>query len=176
MLYLIDGHNLIGKIPGLKLSDLDDEERLVEMLQCFCRVERHTVEVFFDQAPPTKAGTSMRGMITVHAVRKGKTADDAIKERLHALERAAKNVRVVSSDRQVQAEARACGAEVISSEDIAPRLLEDSTGQGLPGKEPKKTRTPAAAPKPRIEPKLSTSEVDEWMQLFRDGKDQKKQK
>ena len=31
---LIDGHNLIGALPGLKLSDPDDEARLAHTLRC----------------------------------------------------------------------------------------------------------------------------------------------
>ena len=30
---LIDGHNLIAKLPGIHLDDPDDEERLVERLR-----------------------------------------------------------------------------------------------------------------------------------------------
>ena len=50
MPYLIDGHNLIPKIPGLSLEMLDDEDRLIELLQEFARVRRQRIEVFFDQA------------------------------------------------------------------------------------------------------------------------------
>ena len=52
MNYLIDGHNLIAKIPGLSLSMPDDEERLVELLNRFGQHSRGKLEVFFDGAPP----------------------------------------------------------------------------------------------------------------------------
>ena len=35
MSYLIDGHNLIPKIPGLTLRQMDDENELIEILQRF---------------------------------------------------------------------------------------------------------------------------------------------
>ena len=52
MPYIIDGHNLIPRIPDLSLQDIDDEMQLVEMLQDFCRISRKKVEVYFDNAPP----------------------------------------------------------------------------------------------------------------------------
>jgi hypothetical protein len=44
MPYLIDGHNLIPKIPGMNLGDVDDETQLIEMLQEFCRRRRKQVK------------------------------------------------------------------------------------------------------------------------------------
>ena len=49
---IIDGHNLIPKIPGLSLQAIDDETQLVELLGEYCRLSRRQVEVFFDNAPP----------------------------------------------------------------------------------------------------------------------------
>ena len=82
MAYLIDGHNLIPKIAGLSLSAIDDEQELINRLQAYCRRERKTVEVFFDQAPPGFAGTRAYGAVKAHFVRKGRTADEAIRLRL----------------------------------------------------------------------------------------------
>jgi hypothetical protein len=33
MPYIVDGHNLIPKVPGLNLQDMEDELQLVELLQ-----------------------------------------------------------------------------------------------------------------------------------------------
>lgn len=33
MNYLIDGHNLIARTPGLSLADPDDEAKLVQLLR-----------------------------------------------------------------------------------------------------------------------------------------------
>src|SRR5918996_1831194 len=121
MPYLIDGHNLIPKL-GLRLDSIDDEMELITILQEFCRLEQRQVEVFFDGAPAPQAGTRKLGAITAHFVRLGATADNAIRIRLKKLGKSARNWTVVSSDRQVQAEARAVHAEVISSDSFAAML------------------------------------------------------
>ena len=149
MPYLIDGHNLIPKL-GLRLDSLDDEMELVAILQEFSRLERRQVEVFFDGAPAAQAGTRKRGSVTAHFVRLGATADDAIRNRLKVLGKGAKNWTVITSDRQVQAEARAAHAEVVSSDSFAGML--------------KHARD--SAPKPNRERKLSPKEVDDWLKLF----------
>jgi|SRR6185436_13473717 predicted RNA-binding protein with PIN domain len=153
MPYLIDGHNLIPKL-GLRLDSMDDEMELVAILQEFCRQDRRQVDVYFDGAPPTQAGTRKLGAVTAYFVRLGATADNAIRDRLKALGRSAKNWTVVSSDRQVQAEANAARAEVISSDAFAAML--------------KQAR--ASAPKQNNDRKLSDDEVNEWMRLFQKGK------
>ncbi len=121
MPYLIDGHNLIPKL-GLRLDSMDDEMELVAILQEYVRIERKKqVEVYFDAAPAPHAGTRRLGTITAHFVPLGTTADDAIRKRLKKMAKSAKNWSVVSSDRQVQAEARAVRAEIIPSDDFAKR-------------------------------------------------------
>jgi len=42
---IIDGHNLVPKIPGLHLKDEDDEVRLIELLQEYCRLARRQAEL-----------------------------------------------------------------------------------------------------------------------------------
>jgi predicted RNA-binding protein with PIN domain len=152
--YLIDGHNLIPKIAGLSLRSLDDELRLVEMLQVYCRVRRQRVEVFFDQAAPGHAGRKQFGMVVAHFVRQGRTADESIVARLDQLDKAARNWKVVSSDHQVQAEARIRLAGIVPSEQFAAELQaalrqaqETPSGSG-----PDKT--------------MEESELAEWLKLF----------
>jgi predicted RNA-binding protein with PIN domain len=154
MPYLIDGHNLIPKI-GLSLRNVDDEMELVSRLQVFCRVERRQVEVYFDAAPAGQVGTRKLGLVNAHFVRLGQTADSAIRARLKLLGRAARNWTVVTSDRQVQADARGAGAQVISSDTFASQVIESMRA---PGKNSTK------------EGKMSAEEVDEWIKLFRENK------
>ncbi len=149
MPYLIDGHNLIPKL-GLRLDSIDDEMELIAILQEFCRLERKQLEVFFDGAPAAQAGTRRLGAVTAHFVRMGATADDAIRKRLKALGRSARNWSVVSSDRQVQAEAHAAHAEAVSADAFAAML----------------TQARALAPKPNTERKLTQKEIDDWLKLF----------
>lgn len=153
MPYLIDGHNLIPKL-GLRLDSMDDEMELAAILQEYCRLERKQVEVYFDGAPAPHAGTRKLGTVTAHFVPLGTTADEAIRRRLKKMGKSAKNWTVVTSDRQVQAEAHAARAEVISSDAFAKQL--------------KQVR--ASAPKPADDRKLSAQEVDDWLNLFKEGK------
>jgi predicted RNA-binding protein with PIN domain len=157
MPYLIDGHNLIPRL-GLRLDSLDDEMQLIAILQEFCRAERKQVEVFFDGAPAGSAGTRRLGAVTAHFVRKGTTADNAIRAHLKRLGKGARNWTVVSSDRQVQAEARAAGAEVIPSDAFAGIL-----------KQPRSSGTRESRDK-----KLSPQEVDDWLKLFEERNQNKK--
>lgn len=153
--YLIDGHNLIPKVPGLGLEMLDDEPRLVELLQVFCQLRRRTIEVFFDRAPIGRAGKTRAGRVTVHAVRTGLIADDAIINRLRQLGKAARNCTVISSDRRVQVEARALQALVISSDEFAEQLLQ--------------ARQEAEMKRKSSSQKLDEIEVDEWLRLFKES-------
>lgn len=153
MPYLVDGHNLIPKL-GLRLDSPDDEMELVAILQEFYKRDRKPIEVYFDGAPPAQAGTRKLGTVTAHFVRLGSTADNAIRNRLKSLGKSARNWTVVSSDRQVQAEAHAMRAETISSDSFAATLQDARQ----------------SAPKVKGERKLSESEIDEWMRLFQKGK------
>jgi len=157
MPYLIDGHNLIPKL-GMHLDDLDDELELVERLNEFCRLSRRgQVEVYFDNAPPASQETRKRGLVTAHFIRKPLIADQAIRQRLNRLGRAAKNWTVVSSDHQVQTDARSKGASVVSSEEFARTVVETLRA------------SPSSSPG---EKKMSERELDEWLKLF-DNKDHK---
>lgn len=149
MPYLIDGHNLIPKL-GLRLDSPDDEMELVAILQEYCRRVRKQVDVYFDGAPGPQAGSRKLGAVTAHFVRLGTTADNAIRRRLKTLGKSARNWTVVSSDRQVQAEAQAARAEVVSSDSFAAML--------------KQVR--ASAPKASEDRKLSDEEVENWLKLF----------
>lgn len=153
MIYIIDGHNLVPKLPGLSLEDVDDELRLIERLQVFCRIRRAHVEVFFDRAPAGYSGARSFGAVRAHFVRQGMIADDAITRHLQRLGKEARNQVLVSSDHRVQNEGRHAGAQVLSSEEFAGQVLEAEA---------------RAAEIARTEDKpLSPGEVDEWMELFK---------
>jgi predicted RNA-binding protein with PIN domain len=148
MPYLIDGHNLIPKL-GLQLDSMDDEMQLIEKLREFCRIQRRQVEVFFDGAPPGNAGTRTLGAVKAHFIRIGATADAAIVSRLKRIGRSARNWTVVSSDRQVLAEARSAKAQLLTSESFAA-LMNQAPGE------------PASASSADRE--VSTEEVEKWLE------------
>ena len=158
MSYLIDGHNLIPKVRGLNLQQINDEEALIAKLQAFCRAQQKNVVVYFDGAPAGYQGKQNFGRLTAVFVRQGRTADDAIKSRLRQLGKGAKNWQVVTSDRQIVAEARMVGAKVISSDEFARDLAYKSEISG--GKSPQE------------DVQLSSDEVDEWLNLFSEKKDE----
>ncbi len=147
MPYLIDGHNLIPKL-GLRLDSADDEMELVAILQEFCRLERRQVEVYFDGAPLSR--TLKLGAVTAAFISLTTTADNAIRSRLRKLGKAAKNWTVVSSDREVQSNARAMQAEVVSSDEFAKTLKQVMN-------------SPRVAKGERV---ISEKEVEEWMKEF----------
>jgi len=158
MPYLIDGHNLIPKL-GLSLRSMDDELALVGQLQEFCRASRKDVEVYFDGAPPGEDGKRKYGRVTAHFIRQGTTADEAIRQRLKKLGRSARNWTVVSSDRQVQAEARGKQAQVLSSDEFAGLMNEiGRTG-------------PATDTGEKL---LSPEEVQSWLEMFSGNKNKPK--
>jgi hypothetical protein len=157
---IIDGHNLIPTIPGMALGELDVEERLVGLLQVYARVRRKRVEVFFDGAPAGYAGDRSYGMVRAHFVRAGSSADAAIHQYLLGLKKSARNATVVTSDRQVQAEARRQGAAVIPSDEFARGLLDMRAGLDFQAAKARGRRGAAPAQEP------PAGELDQWYDLF----------
>jgi predicted RNA-binding protein with PIN domain len=119
---LIDGHNLIGKLPDIDLADPDDEAKLVQKLRTYCARTGKQVTVVFDRGlPGGKSHELSGGGVDVRFASPGRTADGILRERI----RNAKNPRgvtVVTSDRRIILDAEARRARVIRSEDFAERL------------------------------------------------------
>ena len=153
MPYIIDGHNLIPKIPGLTLREMDDEIQLVQLLQDFGRLQRKRIEVFFDNSPPGQPRVQKFGMVTARFVRQGITADEAIHNRLRRLGGTARNWTVISSDLAVQSFTRQARAHFISSEEFAHLLT--ATLQDSQEDEGEIRDIP-----------LSSDELDAWLKLF----------
>jgi predicted RNA-binding protein with PIN domain len=149
MPFLIDGHNLIPRV-GLRLDSLDDELELIRLLQEYSRLSRGQVEVYFDNAPAGQPAKQKHGMVTAHFVRRPDIADEAIRQRIAKLGASAKNWTVISSDRRVQAEARAAKAKVLSSDEFAGqvgRTLQNKAALGG-------------------ESAMSEGELNDWLELF----------
>jgi len=146
---LIDGHNLIAKLPGISLDDPHDEAKLVERLR---RYRAHTgkrITVVFDGGVPAGWSADLSGGgITVIFAAPGKPADRIIIERIRR-SRNPRNLVVISSDREVMAVAEECGARVVPAESFAATL-----------------NTPPPAIEERTDVKLSPVEVEEWLHIF----------
>ncbi len=147
---LIDGHNLIAHMAGLRLDDPDDEARLVLRLRAYNARTRKRIVVVFDHGMPGGWSRELStGPVQVVFAGPHTDADRILVERIRADKNAAGLV-VVSSDGEVQRVARARGAHVVSAEEFAARL----------------TASPPP-PKTRAELHLSPGEVAEWLRVFK---------
>ena len=153
MPYLIDGHNLVPHVPGINLSDLDDEIALVQILQRFANKRRSTIEVYFDHAQTTQTRSQKHGLVRAFFVRQTSTADDAIRARLSQLGNGAKNWTVVSSDREILVEARSYQSSILTAPEFAGILREQLSG------------TQQGEDKNEV-PDQSNLEVDYWLDQF----------
>ncbi len=149
---IIDGHNLVPNIPGMHLKDEDDEVRLIEVVQEYCRLARLQAELFFDGAPQPTAGRRKHGLVHVHYIKLGYSADDAIIQYVRNLGNDKDNWTVVSSDHRIQNAALAVGCKVMGS-DAFSRMMN-------------KTFSSETAVQQRREKPPSSGEVDEWLELF----------
>lgn len=136
----------------MSLQDIDDEIQLVNLLQEFCRIRRKQVEVYFDNAPPGSPGARNYGRVVARFVRQGRTADQAIQMKLKRLGGEARNWTVVSSDGEVQANARTARAKILTAEVFAQQLFEALGDTADSYLEPERD--------------LSPEEVEDWMQIF----------
>lgn len=150
--FVIDGHNLIPKVPGIRLQDVEDENRLIEMINEFCRLSRSQVELFFDGAPLPGQPAKKTGLVHPHFVRKGLSADDAISEYVRMHQNPGNLLIVVSSDHRVTAAAKRAGCEVLTSETFAAEMRRVFS-------------SPRATQELREKP-LSDSEVAGWLEEF----------
>ena len=77
MQYLIDGHNLIGKMPDIELSDPDDEIQLILRLRSWTAVSaKRKVVVYFDGGIPGGKDVNLSSsQVMVIFASRGKTAD-----------------------------------------------------------------------------------------------------
>lgn len=153
MPFLIDGHNLIGALPYIDLSDPDDELQLLQLLERFVQATGRRIVVHFDRGAVGQPDPPSAGKLEVHFAGLPRSADQAISDQLRRLGGDAKNWTVVSSDRAVQIAARHAGAKVLSSRQFTHQLADIDTDE---------------RPVDKPEPKLDEDEIEEWQRLFGD--------
>src|SRR5438105_4351540 len=128
---LIDGHNLIGKMPNVSLSDPDDELKLLRALENYHALHPHeAMLVVFDPGRDGAGGWApMRGAsagsagIAVRFAPRGSNAD-AVIARILREQKQPRGITVVSSDNAVRKAARERGAKTMTSEDFVAKLRE----------------------------------------------------
>lgn len=152
---LIDGHNLIAHMPGLHLSDADDEAQLVMLLRRYAAKKRgRTIFVVFDRGvyghPQHLDGYG----VTCFFARSPQDADAQLIRRIGAIPRP-QEWTVVTADRQVAQAASARGIKVIDSRVFAQMLLRLTR--------PPPREQPPDADKPD---RPDQPEIEEWLRLF----------
>ena len=119
---LIDGHNLIGRMPDIRLDDPDDEARLVPKLRAYSARTRKRVTVVYDHGLPGGRSHELSGGgVAVIFASTGRQADGIIRERIRR-SRDPRGLTVVTSDQDIIRTAEARGARVMRSGDFAAQL------------------------------------------------------
>ena len=151
MPYLIDGHNLIGRLPDISLDDPNDEAQLVQKLAGFtARTRKRCVVVFDNGLPGGESSMSTRAVKVIFAASHYTTADRVMMARIRK-ERDAVAWTVVSSDNEVLDAARRYHMKTLTSAEFA-RLLENTAVR--PGMDVAE------------DVHLSEGEIDEWLRIF----------
>jgi uncharacterized protein len=152
MHYLIDGHNLISKLPDIHLDDPDDEAKLALRLKSWVAArQKRRVTLFFDGG--LLGGKSQElsgGGVTVIFAPADRTADALIIHRLQQVRHPAEHT-VVSSDHEILAAAGRRRVPTITAEAFARQL-------SLP--------QPEQEPADAAGPVLSEADVVEWLAIF----------
>lgn len=155
MHYLIDGHNLIGKLPDIQLDDPDDEMALVLRLRQWAAVGRkRRLTVIFDRGLPGGQDKSLStGNVKVVFASGGQSADTLLLARIQRAKNPGEYT-LVSSDNRIRQAALARRMPLWLAEEFAGRMAAEAAGRG------------ETVVSPTVEPSLSAEEVDEWLALF----------
>lgn len=154
MKYLIDGHNLIARLPNVSLADPHDEVKLIRLLARWrWRHNNPPVTVVFDHGDSAVHGKRRRKQLGI-TVRYAPYSSDADAVLIRLVERSQQpaQLTVVSSDREIRSAARQKGVHVFPVEEFAGQL----TAPVVPEEE-----TMGDEP-------LSPEEVQAWLKIFQD--------
>ena len=154
---LIDGHNLIGQSPDLKLSDPNDEAKLIQRLKQYANRADKMITVIFDHGKQADFvqmwdAQEQHGRVIARWAQVGRQADDVIRDIVGSA-KDRRGLTVVTSDGAVTSFVRACGVRVVSSSEFH-REMQNALGQKF---------APDAKPV-----RTSSSEVDEWLRVFKE--------
>ena len=147
MPYLIDGHNLIGKLPDISLSDIDDEISLFNLLEKYFKTKRKKATVYFDKGNPLISQKVKGAFVKAKFIKDPSSADEAIILKLKQLGKNAKNYTIVTSDQWIENVAIRSGAAVISSTSFSDLLNMQKESSN-----PSKTHNP---------------DVEYWLNIFK---------
>jgi uncharacterized protein len=163
MIYLIDGHNLIGKMPDISLADPDDEEQLaLRLRQWAAENKSRQVIVIFDRGVLSGLARRLSNQqVKAFFAPMRTTADALLIKRINEV-RNPQQYRLISSDRKIIDVAKVRGMRFWRSERFVEMLQPPAPAAeaALPP-EPK-----AAPPSQKEDPTLSREDVAEWLELF----------
>lgn len=150
MPYVLDGNNLIGSERRARTPGEDDRSALESELAGRLRGMRSSVRIFYD-GPPERTRTL--GSLTIR--RPGGSADDAILRDVAAAADA-REITVVTGDRDLARRCRDAGAKTLEPAQFWERF---GKGSGAPGTPPQKADA-------RVD-------VEDWMKYFSDPENRK---
>ncbi len=152
---LIDGHNLIGQMPGLSLADFDDEEKLVAMLRRYAARHQARIVVVFDSGSPGGRSRALSGggVEAIFAADGHTNADRVLTERIREAKRP-QEWTLVTGDRSIQQEAARRRMRTLEPAEFARRLAQPQASPSSPPRE--------AEEKPDRE-----DNIDEWLGRFK---------
>lgn len=148
MMYLVDGNNVMGQVPGWHRDKAGARRALIQALARFVSVRRTKVSVVFDGSPDEEFPEGLRYKgVTILYAKPGSDADSRIRDMVEKSSRS-RDIVVVSSDKALVSTVSHRGAQVLSS--FKFRGMLDEAHKRLPEK-------PA-----ENEP----VNLDEWLDIF----------
>lgn len=157
---LIDGHNLIGRLPDISLDDPHDEAKLTARLRTYAARTRQRITVVFDRGLPGGHSALSGGGVEVVFAPSGRTADAILCERIRRA-RHPRRLTVVTSDREVVAAAQSRRAQVVRSDTFAHMLNASRDKRQASGLD---EASDEELDKPKGQ--LSAEEVEAWLKIF----------
>lgn len=156
MQYLIDGHNLIGKMPDIDLSDPDDEIQLILRLRSWTAVSaKRKVTVYFDGGIPGGKDVNLSSsQVKVIFANQGRIADSYLIAHLNRVKNPSE-YQLITSDQEIIKAATKRKINHMRSEKFVEYM--DEQWQDY-------------LPQPTItddnDRELSEIEINEWLNIF----------
>jgi len=159
MHYLIDGHNLIAKLPDISLEDPYDEAKLVLQLRSWMAAGRNRrITVIFDGGLPGGEWRQLSsGRLKAVFSSENSTADALLRKRVYQVQDSGAYT-LVSSDREVLSAAKSRRMRYMTAEQFAQSMARS--------KQRYQIKETDAVAESELDQTLTNEEVAEWLQLF----------
>lgn len=161
MNYIIDGHNLIGQIADIDLSDPDDEAKLIlRLLNWAATGKNRRVIVVFDRGVPGMQWHNFHSELVkpVFVAQHGDADDWIVRFLYDHVQKDVGSYHVVTSDRQILKHAENRRIAWTTSDAFARLLQEEREQWSKMGRD--------REPEPEQRAKLAPHEVDAWLAFF----------